>query len=225
MPNLHHVNSTASTFTLQFFILTPEINELIMNKTIEILERYNKIDYHEVIISALKELIYNASKANLKRVYFRDRGWDLHNMGHYAMGLPRFKEMIGTREMQEYFQRFPQQDLWTRFAIEHSSLGLRMEVSNHSAIIPIEEKRIRMKLALAMSREDILGFYYKLKDTSEGAGLGIALVINLLRSIGIDPSLFRIGSEENVTTARIEVPFTEEYIRFRKNHQYFRNIP
>ncbi len=215
---MHNVSSTESSFTLQYYILTQEINELIVEKILEVMKRYNHLDYSDVIISSIKELIYNASKANLKRAFFKDKGLDIHDMGSYARGLPEFKELIGTRDMAKYFEKFPPLDLWSRFSIEHSSLGVRLEVGNHTAIIPIEEKRIRMKLALAMSREDIMEFYNQVKDQSEGAGLGIALVINLLRSINVDPCYFRIGTLGNVTNARIEVPFTTEYKFLRKNN-------
>lgn len=218
VPATHNMSSTDSFFTLQYYVLTSEINDLIVNKIQDLMKRYGKIEYSDVIISSIKELIYNASKANLKRAFFKDKGLDIHDMGSYARGLPEFKELIGTRDMAGYFERFAPMDLWSRFSVEHSPLGIRLEVSNHTSIIPIEEKRIRMKLALAMSREDILDFYNQVRDQSEGAGLGIALVINLLRSIGVDPGYFRIGTTGSVTNARIEVPFSPEYQFLRRKN-------
>ncbi|MFN3660708.1 MAG: histidine kinase, partial [Brevinematales bacterium] len=74
----------------------------------------------------------------------------------------------------------------------------------------------RMKLKLAMEYTDLAQYYAEQMDTTEGAGLGIALVVLLLRGMNLDPSLFRIGSKHGVTIARIEVPLVDGYVSSRQ---------
>ena len=51
--------------------------------------------------------------------------------------------------------------------------------------------------------------------TQSGAGLGLALVIILLKGEGIDPKLFRIMIREDRTIARLEIPFSEKFVSKR----------
>jgi hypothetical protein len=47
--------------------------------------------------------------------------------------------------------------------------------------------------------------------------MGIALVIILLKAENIDPGYFRVyRDEEGITTARVEIPFTETFISARE---------
>jgi len=52
-------------------------------------------------------------------------------------------------------------------------------------------------------------------DNTEGAGLGIALIMILLKNEGIDPNLFRIITHPDRTIARVEIPFSENYVSIR----------
>ena len=46
--------------------------------------------------------------------------------------------------------------------------------------------------------------------------MGLALIIILLANQGIDPQYLRIGSNGDNTIARLEIPFTKDYIPYRK---------
>ena len=53
-------------------------------------------------------------------------------------------------------------------------------------------------------------------DNTEGAGLGLALIIIMMKGEGIDPNLFRIAITDEYTSARLEIPFTNEF----KDHRH-----
>jgi len=137
-------------------------------------------------------------------------------MGQYVMGLTKFKSLLDSRDSYKYYAELRNADLWVMYTLFHNSEGLRIEVVNNTDIIELEETRIRMKLKKAMHYTDIALFYQSEPDHSEGAGMGIALLVILMQSVGLDPSLFRIGSKNGMTVTRIEVPFHSAYKSVRE---------
>ncbi|NPV01647.1 MAG: hypothetical protein HPY53_09730 [Brevinematales bacterium] len=192
------------------------INQLIRFSVDEALKKYNKPEFAHAVYGCIKELVINATKANLKRAFFQKNNYDINNMGQYVMGLTKFKGLLDNRDAYKYFADLRTADLWVMFTLFHNSEGLRIEVVNNTEIIEIEETRIRMKLKKAMHYTDIALFYQSETDNSEGAGMGIALLVILMQSVGLDPSLFRIGSKNGMTVTRIEVPFDSNYKSVRE---------
>lgn len=98
----------------------------------------------------------------------------------------------------------------------YSSDGIRIEVVNNAPITEQEEKSLREKLEKGMRYNDIAQFYLDNEDNTEGAGLGLALILIMLKGEGIDPSYFRIIIQEDVTIARLEIPLTPNFQSVRK---------
>jgi hypothetical protein len=201
---------------VRFYYHTDEVNQNIREFITQIFLETLKEEYIDPIYSCVKELVVNATKANLKRVFFLKNNLDINNMGEYVNGLILFKEMLDKLQYTEYENLLKEYDLWVDFRANWHKEAIIFEVINNSEIIPIEEYRVRMKLKLAMEYTDLAQYYAEQMDTTEGAGLGIALVVLLLRGLGLDPSLFRIGSKHGLTIARIEVPLVDGYVSVRK---------
>ncbi len=199
-------------FHVRFYYYNEEVNENIREFISEIFLETAREDFIDPIYSCVKELVVNATKANLKRVFFLKNHLDINNMGEYVNGLIEFKEMLEKQEYEKYEKMLKEHDLWVEFRVNWHKNAIVFEVINNSEIIAIEEYRVRMKLKLAMEYTDLAQYYAEQMDTTEGAGLGIALVVLLLRGMGLDPSLFRIGSKHGVTVARIEVPLVDGYV-------------
>jgi hypothetical protein len=62
-----------------------------------------------------------------------------------------------------------------------------------------------------MMFDNLVSFYLEHGDDTEGEGIGFALSVLLLKGENINPALFRVGSFDGRTIARIEVPFTEKF--------------
>lgn len=188
------------------------MNSLIKRTLDETLALYGKqAELSDVLYGCVKELVINATRANLKRAFFATHNIDMDNMGQYVQGLSLLREAIDSKEYLKYNEELRIRDLWVIFHMEHSADGLKIEVINNTRIHPIEEKRIRMKLQIAMRYTDMAEFFRKEKDETEGAGMGIAIIVNLMRSAGLEPGHFRIWTEDDTTVARIEIPFTSKY--------------
>lgn len=203
---------------ITFYENDSEINSFIREAIKRVCEKYNKNDYADVLYGCVKELVINATKANLKRIFFQLNNWDINNMGDYVTGLVKFKKILENNEYKKYKEYLIKQNLWVKFILKHSEDGLVIEVVNNSAICHVEEGRIRMKLNRAMRLNDLVEMYHEDIESSEGSGLGMALIVILMKSIKLDASLFRIGSKGDITTARIECPFTEKFQSHRKRY-------
>ncbi len=100
--------------------------------------------------------------------------------------------------------------LQVKIAVEHSEAGLRFEVSN-APLTRFEEKRVREKFREGMRHDDLVSFYMSNADQQEGEGIGLALIVLLLKAEGIDPHLFRVGVRGGQTVARLEIPLSSAF--------------
>jgi putative nucleotidyltransferase with HDIG domain len=81
---------------------------------------------------------------------------------------------------------------------------ITIEVRNNVTVTPAEMSRIRRKLNRKKDNlEEALG---GVLDDSEGAGLGLAILVLMLKKIGLPESNFTVGSTEKETIARIRIP-------------------
>ncbi|MFN4244594.1 MAG: histidine kinase [Brevinematia bacterium] len=204
-------------FFIKFYSISEEIERRINIVITKIFEKYNRSDLSDVIYVCVKELVLNSSKANIKRIVFEENNVDISDEKSFIVGMMKFKEELSEMNLPKYLPKLIDKDLYISVAFYHSPDGVRIEVVNNVRITKFEDRRIREKLKKAMGYDDISQFYLEQGDELEGAGLGIALIVMLLKGVGIDPSLFRVsGPNNNYVLARIEVPLTENYVSVRK---------
>ncbi len=204
-------------FYIKFYGISEEIEKRINIVITKIFEKYNRSDLADVTYICVKELVLNSSKANIKRIVFEENNVDPSDEKSFIMGMMKFKEELSEINLPKYIPKLINKDLYISVAFYHSKDGVRIEVVNNVSITKFEDRRIREKLKKAMNYDDISQFYLEQGDELEGAGLGIALIVMLLRGVGIDPSLFRIsGPNNNYVLARIEIPLTENYVSVRR---------
>ena len=70
-------------------------------------------------------------------------------------------------------------------------------------------------LAAAMGVKDLVEFSVHYGDESEGNGLGLAMVVLLIKDMGFDPGFFRVYLNDGYTTARLEFPLSADYTPLR----------
>jgi hypothetical protein len=174
-----------------------------------ILDKYERADLKSLVYTCTKELAINGTKANLKRIFFEERNLDINNEADYEKGIELYK--INMREELSilYGKKAKRNGLFVKISFVHTEDTLRIEVTNNTPIIPQEENRLRVKLANTMKYDDLMAYYLDNADDTEGSGMGIALIIILLKGENIDPNLFRIMTDSETTTARIEIPMID----------------
>ena len=188
-----------------------------LEKVIEkILERFDRSDLISTVYTCIKELAINGTKANIKKIYFDELNVDYSQKEEYQNGLKVFKEHFNENWLYQYGRKAKDAGYFVKIKFYYDDHGMRAEVTNNVQIHPVDEKRIREKLAKAMQYDSIADFYMQCSDNTEGEGIGIALVVLLLKGEGMDPNLFRVGIINRLTTARIEIPFSKEFKTLRE---------
>ncbi|MBI3394566.1 MAG: hypothetical protein HY042_01905 [Spirochaetia bacterium] len=169
----------------------------------------------DVLTTAVLELVENAVKANLKRVFFQKNGYRLDDPASYSEGLTAFIKSYGRIQSDEYTRALDELNLLVTVDVDHTKERLLVFVQNDSPLLPMEEQRVRHQLASAMLTDTLADFYLNYGDLSEGSGLGLAMIVILIRTLGFNPAHFRVFRNNNRTIARLEFPLTADYVPIR----------
>ncbi len=198
--------------------MTDTVEKHIQYALESILKKTEHERYIHSLYTILKELVINGCKANQKRIFFEEHNFNIYNDEDYKKGMEEYKKKFSEEMAIEYGKKAKQKGLYVMIDFEFDNDGLRIEVINNTTIAKQEEKIMREKLKKAMGYNDLAEFYMDqaMSGESEGAGLGLALIIILLKGEGIDPSYFRIIIDRDKTIARLEIPFTENFVSKRK---------
>ena len=205
--------SSKKHFGLQ--LLNDELEIQLKGHLVEVEETLKIEGLSVTLFNVVMELISNAVKANLKRVYFKKFGFKLDDPASYDEGLAAFTRDYKYTNSEEYRLALKDLALEVTVDIELDSDRLLILVENSSLLLEEEEKRIRTKLAKAMGARDIMDFYVHFGDETEGKGLGLAMVIILIKDLGFNPDNFRVYHKENSTVARLEFPLNKDYVPIR----------
>ncbi len=210
--NLRTVITHGKTIRLISYAMSSYV-EKVMDKAITfILDKYDKPDLKTIVYTCTKELVINGTKANIKRIFFEEQGLDINNDEDYAKGMALYKDMMKEEITLEYGKKSKLRGLFVKISFVYDKDVLKVEVLNNTHITDQEEKRLRDKFALIMQYTDLMQYYMDHGDNTEGAGMGLALIMTLLMAQGIDPGFFRVGIAKNETIARIEFPLDSSYV-------------
>ena len=157
------------------------------------------------VIYCIQELVVNAKKANTKRVYFIDRGLNLNDMNDYQLGMSTFKDDT-LANINYYLELQRQQGLYIKLILHLKSNVITIEVRNNSTITEAEFKRIQKRIEKAGEYENMEEAILNLLDDSEGAGLGLVMLVIMLKKLGLGTNAFSLLKAENETVARIIIP-------------------
>ena len=200
------------TIKVRAYALLPETEKDLNLIILRLLNKYNKLDLTATLYTCIKELAVNGAKANIKRILFDEVKIDLENESDYRRGLEIFREKLTDKFINEYAQKAKDRGLFVDIKFEYDDTKLIVEVLNNSALTKREDERIRDKFRDGLKYENIGELYMDMQDNSEGAGMGIALILMMLKSEGIDPHFFTIYSDyQNKTIAKITFPMTPNF--------------
>jgi len=190
----------------------PKEIEIYIEQVIEtFLRQMNQLKLRDYIVYIVQELIMNAKKANTKRVYFAERGLDINNDNDYILGMKDFKEDT-ISNISHYLQLQKEKGLYIKVILQVKRNIILIEIRNNVTSNKMEQLRIQDKMARSrqfVSLEDALS---QVLDDSEGAGLGLVILVLMLKKIGINDDAFSIGTKGNCTVASISIPLDKTMV-------------
>ncbi|PKA05045.1 histidine kinase [Leptospira ellisii] len=214
--NIRLTIENGKILSLKTHRMTHSVEEHIQEAVGLILDKVTHPTLVPTVYTIIKELAINACKANQKRIFFEEKGLDLNNASDYETGVLEYKKIFSEAMSERYGQKAKKEGYYCLISFYYSFDGIRIEVINNAPVTSQEEKSLREKLEKGMRYNDIAQFYLDNADNTEGAGIGLALILIMLKGEGIDPSYFRIIIREDVTIARLEIPLTPDFQSIRK---------
>ncbi len=154
----------------------------------------------------LGELLTNAKKANTKRVYFKEKCLDINDDNQYAEGMETFK-VDTLSNINHYLELQKKAGLYIKFLLQiRNDSSVRIEIRNNSRLTKAERKRIQEKLEGVKQYQSIEEVMNTVMDQSEGAGLGIIIMILMLEKIGLSRENYQVIGTNTETITRIFLP-------------------
>lgn len=198
---------------IKSYLLREEGEEKLERILHRVMQACGRPDLMGPAYACMRELVQNAAKANLKRLVFEEQGLNPHDESQYQSGLDAFRKSLASRRIQHYRPILHQKDVPFFVRIRWDQKVLLLQVDNHYSMLPVEENRIREKFTHSSGMDNLYEFFMTYGDSTEGAGMGIAMVQILLRQAAMDIHNFTIFSDpgKNRTTARILMPLTPDY--------------
>lgn len=169
-----------------------------------ILNNRNQLYLVESIFMILKEILINAFRAAAKREYFITHGLDINIESDYRIGIVSFKRDI-LSNWNEYQEILHKSDYYFKLKIFPGDT-LRIDVINNYKLSPFEIDRIQARINAADKYDSLISAYSDYLDKEESAGLGIIMMILILRSIGLGKENLKFEFSEDMTTVGITIP-------------------
>lgn len=196
-----------TTYTL------PQEMELYMAEILmAFLKELKQEGMSEYLVYCLSELTTNAKKANTKRVYFKEKNLNIKNVADYEKGMETFKSDM-LENIKHYLQLQEKAGYYIKLIFQSRFNKIKMEVRNNVDLTFFEYKRIHDKITRAGQFSSIEEAFLQSLDDTEGAGLGIIIMILMLKKIGLTGQNFQIFTENGETVARIILAFDSDTVK------------
>jgi len=206
VPNYKEAINNGTDFYIQFHVMDPDIDAMVIKIIYRFLEKYDILYFKDAIITVTKELINNAIKANLKRLYFKSKNLDINITDDYRSGMETFKADTYESPDSNFFDKLEQSNLVVRIAFNKSEKSIHISVINNVPIIDSEYSKINARIKKAYGYSDIAEAFGEVLDDSEGAGLGLIMGMMLFKNLGLPVGSFKIQKKNDLTISTISLP-------------------
>lgn len=173
------------------------------------LEECHQEPLKEYIEFCVSELLANSKKANTKRIYFQELGLDINDPDDYEKGMISFKEETVTN-IAHYLELQRKAGLYIKLILRIETDKIYIEIKNNCTLTVFEEERIQKKLDSAQKYDNMEEVLANVIDQSEGAGLGIIIIILMLHKVGLSKDNYQVFCTEKETVTRIILPCSEQ---------------
>ena len=197
--------------TITTFTLPHEIEVYIEDVLTVFLRLARQEKLKDYICFCVRELAGNAKKANTKRVYFNERDLDLANPDDYQQGMELFKQAT-LDNIAHYLQLQKEKGLYIKLIVQMRENTIQIEIRNNVTITRAELIRIHDRLARSHQYNNLEEALSQVLDDSEGAGLGLVILVLMLKKMGLTEDNFDIHGDERETIAEIMIPLDNVHV-------------
>jgi len=172
----------------------------------KILEKHSREEIFTPILSCIKELIANATKANAKKILIEEG--EIENPDDPSDVVKKIRSILNQEALLEYGIKAKSRKLSTRIYLKVQKRNLIIEVINNIPLSEKEQNKISGKISHSSKYDNIAEFYMENPDPeAEGMGLGLSMVVILLKNINISHKNFIVTSnKKDKTFAKVLVP-------------------
>lgn len=195
---------TIKSYTLPKTMLTYMAD--VITEFLTQMQHPEMIDY---MVYCANELTTNSKKANTKRMYFKEKGLDICNQEDYDKGMANFKEEM-LSNLDHYLVLQKSEGLFVKLSLQATPNTFILEVANNCEITKKEFKRLYDKLVRARKFDSLDEVFTQVLDITEGAGLGLIIMVLMLKKLGLNEKAFTIDVVDGVTYSRVTVPINKE---------------
>lgn len=128
--------------TIKTYYLTKSSQESLRNIVALILEKYNKSDSMDICYNSIRGLIVNATKANIKRILFKELGLDITKPNEYEVGMDLIEKQLVEKNFYKFKDELMKQDLTVKTTFTFDSEMFSITVKNNFILLPHEYQSI-----------------------------------------------------------------------------------
>lgn len=153
----------------------------------------------------ITQLMNNANKSILKRVYFKQKNMDINQK--YLIGIKDFME-YSTINQDQLLADLYQEDFKIKIGFQAFNNMLTLSISNNFRIHEEEIRLINDAIYNSKRLGNLKDAYKRPVKSMEGDGLGIIMAFLFFRKIGLPRENFKMNIKEDETIIKITIPFS-----------------
>ena len=192
------------------YVLPREKELYIQDVLTEFLNECHQEHLAESLRFCITELLVNAKKANTKRVFFKEKNLDITSLEDYETGMKTFKDETFAN-LEYYLAKQKEHGLYVKVVLKVDNDFVHIEIRNNSVLTAFEEKRISDKINKAKQFNSLEEVFTSVLDATEGAGLGIIIIILMLQKVGLSKDNYKVYTTEDETVTSILLPVNQQF--------------
>ena len=185
------------------YTLTPDQKTRFQKILSIFLQECNQMHLYNYLSYCLFELLDNASKANAKRIFFKENNLDINDENDYKNGMKSFRETL-IENTSHYEEKLEEGELRVHLLLTANDI-ISVTVTNNTKITDSEYARIQDKIERTKIYQTMADAMADI-DQTEGSGLGIITVLVMLKKLGLDAQHLHFDTSDTETVATIEIP-------------------
>lgn len=189
-----------------FYAMLEDTDSKIRYTLEKLLDKRSKSDWVTPLFSCIKELTANAMKANAKWILIDEE--IIKKTDTPIEIVTKLRTILNEKAVLEYGLKTKRKNLSTRVYFKVNSDTLIIQVINNVALSAKDLNKIRDRIEISSKYDSIAEFFIDYPDpAAEGMGLGLCMVVTLLKSINVDFNNFTVYTDEvEKTYAQLILP-------------------